>query len=153
MGAAAWAAMPAPGEPAPDFDAPTHDGKRLRLSSMKGHPTVLYFYPEADTPGCTSESKGLRDIYPELKAKKVEVIGVSTDTVGAQCNFAEKYSLPFPLVADDSKQVGTAYGVLNPNGRARRVTFFIGADGKISDVLDTSKAAAHVAKVRETFLA
>lgn len=145
--------MPAPGEPAPDFDAPTHDGNRLKLSALRGHPVVLYFYPAADTPGCTSESKGLRDIYPQLKAKQVEVVGVSTDTVGAQCNFAEKYSLPFPLVADDAKKVGAAYGVLNPNGRARRVTFFIAPDGKVSEVLDTSNAAAHVTKVREKYLA
>jgi peroxiredoxin Q/BCP len=144
--------MPVAGEKAPEFDAPTHDGKSLTLASLRGHPVVLYFYPEADTPGCTRESKGLRDMYPELKAKNVEVVGVSTDTVGAQCDFAEKYGLPFPLLADHSAAVGTAYGVVKPGGRARRVTFFIDADGKISEVLDTSNATAHLEKVRAKYL-
>jgi thioredoxin-dependent peroxiredoxin len=145
--------MPTPGEAAPSFDAPTHDGKTLSLASLRGRSVVLYFYPEADTPGCTRESKGLRDLYPELKAKNVEVIGVSTDGVAAQCDFAEKYGLPFPLLADHSHQVSTAYGVLNRTGRDRRVTFFIDPDGKIADVLDTSDASAHLAKVRSKYLA
>jgi len=145
--------MPAPGEPAPEFDAPTHDGNHLKLSSLRGHPVVLYFYPAADTPGCTLESKGLRDLYPQLKAKNVEVVGVSTDTVDAQCDFAEKYGLPFPLVADHAKTVGNAYGVVKPGGRAKRVTFFVGPDGIVTDVLESSDASAHVAKVRAKFLA
>jgi thioredoxin-dependent peroxiredoxin len=145
--------MPAAGEKAPEFTAPTHDGKTLSLSSLRGHPVVLYFYPAADTPGCTRESKGLRDLYPELKAKKVEVIGVSTDTVDAQCDFAEKYGLPFPLLADHARTVGTAYGVVKPGGRARRVTFFIDPEGMIAEVLDTSDASQHVEKVRSKYLA
>jgi thioredoxin-dependent peroxiredoxin len=144
--------MPGPGQPAPDFDAPTHDGKHLKLASLRGHPVVLYFYPEADTPGCTRESQGLRDLYPLLKAKSVEVVGVSTDSVDKQCDFAEKYNLPFPLVADDARKVATAYDVLRPSGRARRVTFFIDPAGTITDVLDLSDAGAHVAKVRKTYL-
>ena len=144
--------MPAIGELAPDFEAPTHSGHPLKLSSLRGSNVILYFYPEADTPGCTRESKGLRDIYPELKAKKVEVVGVSTDDVDKQCDFAEKYNLPFALVADSSKAVATTYGVLRPSGRANRVTFVIGPDGKIKDIVNNSDASAHVERARSTFL-
>jgi peroxiredoxin Q/BCP len=144
--------MPQSGELAPVFDAPTADGKHLQLSSLRGHPVVLYFYPQADTPGCTVESKGLRDIYTELKAKKVEVVGVSVDGVDEQCKFADKYHLPFPLVADSTKQVATSYGVLRPSGRANRVTFFIDPQGKIAEVLTSSDATAHVEKARSLYL-
>lgn len=144
--------MPQVGEVAPDFEAPTSHGSPLKLSNLRGRPVVLYFYPEADTPGCTTESKGFRDDYPKLKAKNVEVVGVSVDDVQKQCDFADKYSLPFPLVADTSKAVATAYGALRESGRARRVTFFIGADGKILDIVDVPKADPHVARARELFL-
>ena len=144
--------MPSAGDVAPDFEAPTADSRTLRLSSLRGSPVVLYFYPEADTPGCTVESKGFRDIYPELKAHHVEVVGVSVDDVQKQCDFAEKYGLPFPLVADKTKAVATAYGVLRPSGKARRVTFFLGPDGKITDVIDSSDAPAHVERARRKFL-
>lgn len=144
--------MPAIGETAPEFEAPTAAGKPLRLSDLRGGHVILYFYPEADTPGCTMESKGFRDIYKELKGRKVEVVGVSVDDVRAQNDFAGKYALPFPLIADTSKAVAGAYGALRPSGKARRVTFFIGPDGKIVDIVDTGDAAAHIARARSTFL-
>ncbi len=144
--------MPSIGGIAPDFDAPTANGRHLKLSSLRGHPVVLYFYPEADTPGCTVESKGFRDIYEDLKSARVEVVGVSCDPVDKQCAFADKYHLPFPLVADASKAVATAYDVLRPSGRARRVTFLIGADGRISEIIDASEATKHVERARATYL-
>jgi peroxiredoxin Q/BCP len=145
--------MPKVGELAPDFEAPTApNGSPLKLSQLRGKPVVLYFYPEADTPGCTTESKGFRDHYPEFRAKNVEVVGVSVDDVQKQCDFAEKYSLPFPLVADTSKSVAKAYGALRESGRARRVTFLIGPDGRIMDIVDVPKADPHVARARELFL-
>lgn len=144
--------MPVVGEPAPDFDAPTSTGASLKLASLRGKPVVLYFYPEADTPGCTIESKGFRDIYPELSAKGVHVIGVSVDPVEDQQAFAGKYSLPFPLVADTSKTVARAYGVLHASGKARRVTFFLDREGRIADVVDASAAAAHVDRARRRYL-
>jgi peroxiredoxin Q/BCP len=144
--------MPGTGELAPDFDAPTSTGSPLKLSSLRGHPVILYFYPEADTPGCTVESKGFRDIYADLQRRHVAVVGVSCDAVDKQCAFAEKYSLPFPLVADSSKAVATTFGVLRPSGRARRVTFFIAADGKIQEVVDSSEASRHVARAQELYL-
>ncbi|MCI4339796.1 MAG: peroxiredoxin [Thermoplasmata archaeon] len=144
--------MPSIGQPAPEFTAPTATGATLKLSSLRGHPVILYFYPEADTPGCTVESKGFRDIYPELKRHQVEVVGVSCDAVDKQCAFAEKYHLPFPLVADASKAVATSYDVLRPSGRARRVTFLIAGDGKIQEIIDSSEAAKHVARASAVYL-
>ena len=136
--------MPTVGELAPDFEAPTAAGRPLRLSSLRGSSVVLYFYPEADTPSCTRESKGLRDLYPELQSKGVEVVGVSVDDVAKQSAFCEKYGLPFPLVADATKKVATTYAVLRPSGRARRATFLIGPDGKIVEVVDVPEADRHV---------
>jgi peroxiredoxin Q/BCP len=123
--------MIAVGDTAPDFVAPNQDGTSFRLSSLKGSPLVLYFYPKADTPGCTIESKGFRDVYPEFKSRGVQVVGVSVDDCPEQKAFAQKYGLPFPLIADSKKSVAGAYGVLGPRGTARRVTFLIDAQGKV----------------------
>jgi peroxiredoxin Q/BCP len=140
------------GDLAPDFEAPTQDGSPLKLSSLRGSPVVLYFYPKADTPGCTIESKAFRDHYAELQSKKVHVVGVSTDTVDAQCKFAEKYSLPFPLVADHSRAIATEFGVLRDSGTARRVTFFIDPKGKVVDMVDSGSPDPHIAKARKLYL-
>ncbi|HTT44970.1 MAG TPA: peroxiredoxin [Thermoplasmata archaeon] len=144
--------MVAVGDIAPDFVAPNQDGTPFRLSSLKGSPTVLYFYPKADTPGCTIEAKGFRDVYPEFTARKVNIVGVSVDDCPDQKAFAQKYGLPFPLIADTSKSVATSYGVLNPHGSARRVTFLLDGDGKVLEVVDTSKADTHIARARARFL-
>jgi thioredoxin-dependent peroxiredoxin len=144
--------MPARGDMAPDFDAPTHDGKRLHLSALRGQRVVLYFYPEADTPGCTRESQAFRDNYAELQAQGIAVVGVSVDPVDKQCAFAEKYSLQFPLVADADKKVSRAYEVLNPSGRAQRVTFLIDDAGKITEVLKGIDAVEHVTRSRKALL-
>jgi peroxiredoxin Q/BCP len=140
------------GDMAPDFDAKVSGGTRLKLSSLRGAPVVLYFYPEADTPGCTVESKGFRDYYAEFQGKGVHVVGVSVDDVSAQDAFAGKYQLPFPLVADTSKEVATAYGVLRPSGRANRVTFLIDAHGKVVEVITNPSAPAHVEQARKRYL-
>jgi thioredoxin-dependent peroxiredoxin len=141
------------GDKAPDFEALDHSGAPFRFSSVRGSPVVLYFYPKADTPGCTIEAKGFRDVYGEYQAKHVKVVGVSTDECAAQQAFRDKYGLPFPLVADSSKKVATLYGVLNPSGHARRVTFLIDPSGKVQDIIDTSSPDAHLARARATFLA
>ena len=144
--------MIAVGDQAPDFVAPNQDGKPFQLSSLKGSPVVLYFYPKADTPGCTVESKGFRDVHTEFAAKKVQVVGVSVDDCPAQKAFVQKYGLPFPLVADSAKKVATAYGVLGPHGLARRVTFLIDGNGKVVEVVDTSSPDPHVKAARTRFL-
>ncbi len=144
--------MPDIGEPAPEFDATIASGASLRLSSLRGAPVVLYFYPEADTPGCTIESKGFRDLYPALRAKGVHVIGVSVDPVEAQAAFAGKYGLPFPLVADTSKEVAQHFGALGRNGKARRMTFFLSPEGTIEEVVNSSNADVHVGRARARYL-
>jgi len=144
--------MIAAGETAPDFTAPNQDGTPFRLSSLRGSPVVLYFYPKADTPGCTIESKGFRDVHAEYAAKKVHIVGVSVDDCPAQKAFAQKYGLPFPLIADTSKSVAGAYGVLGPRGSARRVTFLLDAGGKVLEVVDSSSPDPHLERARARFL-
>jgi len=144
--------MIAAGDTAPDFTAPNQDGTPFRLSSLRGSPVVLYFYPKADTPGCTIESKGFRDVHAEFAAKKVHIVGVSVDDCPAQKAFAQKYGLPFPLVADSSKAVATAFGVLGPRGSARRVTFLIDPNGKVLEVVDASSPDPHLERARARFL-
>jgi peroxiredoxin Q/BCP len=136
--------MIAEGEMAPDFEGPTSDGKQLKLSGLRGHPVILYFYPEADTPGCTVESKGFRDHFDELGSQDVRVIGVSVDSVEAEQKFAKKYGFQFPLVADPTGEITTKYGVKGFAGRAKRVTFLIGRDGRVVKVIESSRATNHV---------
>jgi len=143
--------MVAVGELAPDFEAPNQDGTSVKLSGMRGHPVVLYFYPKADTPGCTIEAKGFRDHMPEFAAKNVRVVGVSTDDCADQKKFAEKYGLNFTLIADDSKAVAGKYGVLGDSGHARRVSFLIDPHGKVVEVVD-GKPEHHVDRARAVFL-
>ena len=143
--------MVAVGEIAPDFEAPNQDGASFKLSSLRGAPVVLYFYPKADTPGCTIEAKGFQEHYQEFLAKEVHVIGVSTDDCPHQKAFATKYGLGFPLIADHSKAVAGKYGVLGPSGNARRVSFFLDGSGKVLEVVDGSPDT-HVARARARFL-
>jgi thioredoxin-dependent peroxiredoxin len=144
--------MVAIGDAAPDFQAPNQDGTPFRLSSLRGSRVVLYFYPKADTPGCTIEAKGFRDVYGEFAAQKVAVIGVSTDGCPAQKAFMDKYGLPFPLIADSKQDVARAYGVLGPHGTARRATFLIDEGGKVVEIVDGVPADQHVARARTFFL-
>lgn len=140
------------GQLAPDFQEKLQDGSSFRLSSLRGKPVVLYFYPKADTPGCTIEAKGFRDHYTEFQRAGVQIVGVSTDDCPEQQAFATKYGLPFPLVADHQKKVASAYGVLKPSGVAQRVTFFIEPNGAIADVVDVSGAEQHVERARIRYL-
>ena len=143
--------MVAVGDTAPEFQALDHSGASFKLSSTRGAPVVLYFYPKADTPGCTIEGKGFRDVYPEYQAKHVRVVGVSTDDCPAQKAFRDKYGFPFPLIADADQKVSKLYGVLGPTGHARRVTFLIDAGGKVVEVVEGSPDQ-HLAHARARFL-
>jgi thioredoxin-dependent peroxiredoxin len=145
--------MVAVGEVAPEFEALDQDGAPFRLASLRGSPVVLYFYPKADTPGCTIESKGFQEHLGEFAKHGVRVVGVSVDDCPAQQAFAKKYGLKFPLVADKTKEVAGKYGVLGPSGYARRVTFLIGKDGKVLEIVDSSSPDPHLAKARARFLA
>jgi thioredoxin-dependent peroxiredoxin len=144
--------MVAVGDPLPKFDALTQDGTPFSSESLRGQRAVVYFYPKADTPGCTIEAKGFRDELPQYHAKGVQVIGVSTDDCPAQKAFATKYGLSFTLLADQKQEVAKTFGVLRPSGHAGRVTFLVEKDGKVAEVIDVSSPAAHLERARARFL-
>jgi thioredoxin-dependent peroxiredoxin len=143
-----------PGDEAPGFTAVTQDGTQVSLSDCRGKQVVLYFYPRDDTPGCTKEACGFRDIFSDLQQRGVVVLGVSTDPVKAHAKFASKYQLPFTLLSDEDKKIVQAYGVWGEKrfmGRKylgiHRVTFLIGPDGKIKKIWTSVKPEAHAQEV------
>lgn len=142
------------GDPAPDIRVPADTGGEFRLSDLKGQRVVLYFYPKADTPGCTTEACEFRDDIREFAHKRVVVLGISPDKPEAQAKFRKKYDLPFPLLADQDKAAAQAYGVWkekNMYGRTvmgiERTTFVIGPDGRIEKIYNKVKAKGHAAAV------
>ncbi|MCI4360630.1 MAG: peroxiredoxin [Thermoplasmata archaeon] len=144
--------MLAPGDLAPDFEAPTSEGKALKLSSLKGAPVVLYFFPRAGTAGCTRESLAFASIFPSLAPRGVRVVGVSVDDLDQQNRFSHDCSLPFPLVADPGKEIARRYGVLGAFGLARRVTFLLDANLRVTHVVDSFLPSPHVKEVRQRLL-
>lgn len=142
--------MPAAGDPAPDFTLQDQHGQEITLSALRGHPVVLYFYPKDDTPGCTKEACAFRDARADWEALGAKVLGVSPDTVADHKKFAEKYSLPFTLLADPDRAVCEAYGIWkekNMYGRKSfgvvRSTFVIDKDGKIVKVFPRVRVDGH----------
>jgi peroxiredoxin Q/BCP len=142
------------GDPAPPFSAATSGGGRVSLADLKGKHVVLYFYPKDDTPGCTKEACAFRDAYAQFKKRGAVVLGVSVDTVKAHDKFVEKFHLPFPLLADEDKQIVRAYGVWGEKsfmGRkylgTHRVTFLIGPDGRIRKIWPKVKPEEHADEV------
>jgi thioredoxin-dependent peroxiredoxin len=124
------------GKPAPDFELLSDDGEKVKLSSFRGRPVVLYFYPRDNTPGCTRQACGIRDSYDLFAEKDAVVLGVSTDTQAAHVKFKNKYGLPFTLLADPDQQTGEAYGVTKEGGRSfERSTFVIDADGTVRKIM------------------
>lgn len=118
------------GQKAPDFTADASDGRRLRLSELRGKVVVLYFFPAAFTPGCTAETNRFRDNYADIQALGAEVVGVSTDGFEDQCRFAKAQAVTFPMVGDAGGYISRDYGVLWPLiRRDKRVTFVIDAEG------------------------
>ncbi len=143
--------MLAEGDPAPDFEGTTASGEAIRLSSYRGRPVVLYFYPKASSPGCTLETRAFARLYPELRGHGAEVIGVSVDDVQAQHRFSESCALPFPLVADADQRISREYGVLGAFGKARRVTFIVGADGRVKRTVASLLPGPHVREATRFF--
>ena len=144
------------GDKAPVFNAATTAGRPLSLSEFKGKNVVLYFYPRDDTPGCTKEACAFRDEFSAFKRKDTVVLGVSIDSSKSHAKFAEKYKLPFALLADEDKQIVEAYGVWGQKsflGRkymgTYRITFLIGPDGRIKKIWPTVKPADHAKEVLE----
>jgi peroxiredoxin Q/BCP len=142
------------GDKAPDFTAKVADGSTISLSDFKGRPVVLYFYPRDDTPGCTKEACGFRDIYQKLQKKDAILIGVSPDSVASHAKFATKFRLPFLLASDDEKKIVQAYGAWGQKsflGRkymgTYRITFLIGPDGRIKSIWPKVKPAEHPEEV------
>jgi peroxiredoxin Q/BCP len=139
-----------PGDPAPDFTLPDQNGDPLTLSKLRGKNVVLYFYPKADTPGCTTQACGVRDHHADYEHAGAMVLGVSPDPVKAVSNFDRKYGLGFPLLADSDHAVADAYGVWvekSMYGRKymgnERTTFVIDPEGKIAQVLRKVKPGEH----------
>jgi peroxiredoxin Q/BCP len=121
------------GGPAPDFEAVVNGDRKVRLADYRGRYLVLYFYPKSFTPGCTNEAKRFRDNFDELQQLGADVLGVSLDSLDAQCRFAERHELRFPLVADEGGRLANLYGVKWPLlPLARRVTFVIDPEGRVA---------------------
>ncbi len=142
------------GRPAPDFDLPSSDGGRVRLSDLKGKTVVLYFYPKDSTPGCTREACSFRDSQARLKKRGVVVLGVSPDSLPSHDKFREKYSLNFPLLSDADKAVAKKYGAFGEKvlyGKRTmgiiRSTFIIDGQGVVRRVFPKVKVDGHVDEV------
>jgi peroxiredoxin Q/BCP len=152
------------GEQAPDFELPDQDGSPVRLSALRGRPVVLYFYPKADTPGCTTQACGIRDRRAEYEAAGVTVVGVSPDPVERIKRFHDKQALNFTLLADADHAVAERYGVWGEKsmyGRTymgvSRSTFIIDADGRVVHVIPKASPKTHddevLAALRESVAA
>lgn len=143
-----------PGAKAPDFSLPRDGGGTLSLRDHKGRKLVLYFYPKADTPGCTKESIAFSGLKSAFARAGTDVVGVSADPVKAQDKFRDKHDLKVPLASDEDKKMLTAYGVWGEKsmyGRkfmgVRRVTYLIGADGRVAQVWENVKVDGHAEEV------
>ena len=142
------------GDKAPDFKAVDGDGRTVALSDYKGKKLVIYFYPKDNTPGCTAEACDLRDNYHRFQAAGYEILGVSKDSEKSHRGFAEKYSLPFRLVADTDTAILQAYdawGEKSLYGKkymgALRKTYVIDEHGVITDIIDKVNTKAHSAQI------
>lgn len=138
------------GQEAPDFELPDQDGRPLKLSAFRGQPVVVYFYPKAATPGCTTQACGVRDHRADYEQAHAVVLGISPDPVAKVKKFHEKEGLNFALLADDGHRVADAYGVWAEKsmyGKTyfgnERTTFVIGPDGKVARVLRKVKPGEH----------
>ena len=142
--------VPQAGSTAPAFSLPDQNGKVHTLADYVGRWTVLYFYPRDDTPGCTKEACSFRDDLALLEKLGAQVVGISVDDTDSHARFAQKYHLPFPLLADKDGKVADSYGALTNLGLfkiARRYTFLIDAQGKIAKVylsVDTSRHSQEI---------
>jgi len=133
------------GNKAPAFKLPASNGETIDLSDYKGKKVVLYFYPRADTPGCTAEGKGFRDRFDKVKGN-AEIAGVSVDPPEMNKAFAQKYQFPFRLLSDPSREMCVAYGACADTSAkyAERITYIIDSNGKIEHAEKVSDIAAHV---------
>jgi len=129
---------------APEIEAQDQNGKTHKLSDYKGKWVLLYFYPRDNTPGCTAEACSLRDNFPHFEKSDAVIIGVSTDSVASHDKFAQKFNLPFTLLADDNKKIVKDY---EAGGLLRRISYLINPEGEITKAYDKVKPAEHAAEV------
>ncbi len=149
--------LPNVGKPAPDFSLPSTTGEKLSLRQFKGKKTVvLYFYPKDETPGCTREACGFRDLNAEFEKNNTVILGVSTDSLESHQSFAGKHQLPFPLLSDEDAAVSKLYGVYkqkNLYGKKsmgiERTTFIIDKTGRIAEIYPRVKVDGHIQEVLE----
>jgi thioredoxin-dependent peroxiredoxin len=145
-----------PGEPAPDFTLPDADGNEVSLSSLRGQRVIIYFYPAAMTPGCTTQACDFRDSLAHLSAAGLAVLGISPDSPAKLAKFRDKEGLNFPLLSDPGRGVLEAYGAYGEKmmyGKKSvgviRSTFVVGPDGKLEQAQYGVKATGHVARLRK----
>jgi len=132
------------GNPAPDFTLQDSDGNNYTLSDYRGKsPVVVYFYPKANSPGCTTEACGIRDSFAKFKENNIIIFGVSVDSKKEIKEFINDHNLNFPLLSDENKEVSKAYGVLNNLGVDSRITFIIDKQGNIADIIRDVDVETH----------
>ena len=139
-----------PGDTAPDFELPDQDGRPVKLSDHRGRNVIVYFYPKADTPGCTTQACGIRDRSADYDAANAIVLGISPDKPAALRKFADKYGLPFTLLADPEHEVAEQYGVWVEKSMygkrymgIQRATFIVDPEGVVAHVIPKVKPATH----------
>jgi thioredoxin-dependent peroxiredoxin len=144
------------GKPAPDFELQSDSGETVKLSDLRGKQVVLYFYPKDDTPGCTKQACGIRDVYGEFEREGAVVLGVSPDDERSHVKFKQKFDLPFTLLADVDHAVADEYGVWGQKSFAgkkymgvSRSTFVIAENGSVKRVMHDVKPATHADEVLE----
>lgn len=145
------------GDKVTSFTSKDQNGNTVKLADYAGKKLIVFFYPKANTPGCTAEACNLRDHYKELKEQGYELLGVSADSVKAQSNFSNKYEFPFPLLADEDKSVIETFGVWGPKkfmGREydgiHRMTFVLDESHTVTRVIDKVKTKEHAAQLLDS---
>lgn len=147
------------GDMAPDFMTQDADGNTVKLSDLRGQKVMLYFYPKDDTPGCTKQACSIRDSYSEFTERGIKVLGISLDDQASHQSFAQKYNLPFTLLADTDRSVSEAYGTYGRQdfggGQVfmtnARKTFLIDEEGRLKKIMDKVNAAEHADEVLAAF--
>ena len=139
--------LPQQGESLPDLELTTESGEHIGTGELTGQRTVLYFYPKDDTPGCTKEACAFRDRINDYAKAGIQVYGVSLDSPESHHKFREKYGLNFPLLTDEEGRASEALGVLGERGKARRVTFLLDPEGRISKVYPEVSPQTHAEEI------
>ncbi len=133
------------GSPAPDFSVNDHNGNKTSLKSFPGKKIILWFYPKADTPGCTIEGQGFRDNYEDISQKNTVILGVSLDGEADNKAFAEKFAFPYPLLCDVNREIALAYHAVKSadDQYASRITYVIDENGAIAEAVDKVDTKTH----------